>query len=272
MVRLRGSETALTQEKNNLQGKIDILRTTCLLAGLPLPAGIEDTAASPSQRAHSQESATISMHADDMNNQRLHVDWPSPQASGAPRAPQMQSPTDPPNPAYSQYDHSQPAASLQDGESCPSNIGKSAEYEQDFSLQPLSFTAPSSQIVYTNSNPLLDTPDIAIDFVLALEHPCVSHIPHPSNTTHDPTNHILLASTPLVACSARPPQPDAHWTASAAMIKELLNLSRSINLKGELTPVEAWHRLRGHPEFGKLDLQSLGTLKTELSRIVKCCG
>ena len=124
MVRLRGSETSLTQEKNNLQGKIDILRTTCLLAGIPLPAGIEDTAASPSQRALSQDSATISMHADAMNNQRLHVDWPSPQASGVPRTPQMESPADPPSLTYSQYGHSQPAGSLPNGEFCPSDIGR----------------------------------------------------------------------------------------------------------------------------------------------------
>lgn len=81
-----------------------------------------------------------------------------------------------------------------------------------------------------------------------------------------------MTSTPLVAMSARPPQPDAHWNASATMIKELLNLSSSINLKGELTPVEAWHRLRGHPNFWKLDLEGLETLKRELSWGVRCCG
>lgn len=131
---------------------------------------------------------------------------------------------------------------------------------------------PSTQVVYTDRNPLLDTPDIAIDFVLALEHPCMPHIPHPSGKSHDPSNHILLASTPLIASSASRPQSNSQWSASAAMIKELLNLSSSINLKGELTPVEAWHRLRENPNFWKMDLETFGILKRELSREVKCCG
>lgn len=138
--------------------------------------------------------------------------------------------------------------------------------------QPSSFGTPSSQFIYTDSTPLLDTPDIAIDFVLALEHPCMGHVPHPSNNNPDPTGHILLASTPLVANSATAPQLGSQWNASASMIKELLNLSSSINLNGEITPVEAWHRLRGHPNFWKLDLQSLMTLKRELSQGVRCCG
>lgn len=131
---------------------------------------------------------------------------------------------------------------------------------------------PSTRLAYPDRNPLLDTPDIAIDFVLALEHPCMSHIPHPSGKSHDPSNHILLASTPLMASSNAPPQSNTQWSASAAMIKELLKLSSSINLKGELTPVEAWHRLRDHPNFGKLSLEAFGALKRELSREVKCCG
>lgn len=143
---------------------------------------------------------------------------------------------------------------------------------KDFTLQPLSFASEPTQVVYPDHNYVLDTPDIAIDFVLALEHPCMAHIPHPSNRNHETSNHILLASAPLVASAARPPQPNSEWSVSASMIKELLNLSSSINLKGELTPVEAWHRLRGHPNFWKLDLEAFATLKAELSRSVRCCG
>lgn len=120
--------------------------------------------------------------------------------------------------------------------------------------------------------PTLDTPDVAIDFVLALEHPCMTHIPHPTNTSRDPSNHVLMASTPLMSRAPSPPQPDSSWTASAAIIKELLNLSSSINLNGEITPVEVWHRLRQHPDFCTMDRRIVEELKNELSQAVKCCG
>lgn len=123
-----------------------------------------------------------------------------------------------------------------------------------------------------NKTPSLDTPDVAIDFVLALEHPCMSHIPHPTTTSQDPSNHILMASTPLMSRAPGPPQPDSTWTASAAIIKELLNLSSSISLNGEITPVEAWHRLRQHPDFSLLDRPAIEQLKCELSQVVRCCG
>lgn len=121
----------------------------------------------------------------------------------------------------------------------------------------------------------IDTPEVAIEFVLALEHPCMSHLPHPTTkSSDDPSNHMLLASTPLVSTAPQPPQPNTswNWTANGTIIKELLNLSSSINLQGEITPVEAWHRLRQHPEFWRLDRRGIDHLKNELSSQVKCCG
>lgn len=79
MVRLRGSESGLIQERDNLQGKLEILRATCQLAGIPLPPGIDKTHEALTQRAISRDSnmpATVSMHEDAMSNQRLHVQWP----------------------------------------------------------------------------------------------------------------------------------------------------------------------------------------------------
>ena len=81
VIRLRGSESGLIQERDNLQGKLEILRATCQLAGIPLPPGIDKTHEALSQRAITRDSnmpATISMHEDTMSNQRLHVQWPGP--------------------------------------------------------------------------------------------------------------------------------------------------------------------------------------------------
>lgn len=118
----------------------------------------------------------------------------------------------------------------------------------------------------------VDTIATAIDFVLALEHPCMPHIPYQNPPSADPANHMMMASTPLMARSPDPPQFNSTWTASGAIIKELLNLSSSINLEGEITPVEAWHRLHDHPEFWKLNRDQIENLKLELSTAVKCCG
>lgn len=119
---------------------------------------------------------------------------------------------------------------------------------------------------------LVDTIETAIDFVLALEHPCMPHIPYQDPPSADPANHMMMASTPLMARAPDPPQFNSTWTASGAIIKELLNLSSSINLEGEITPVEAWHRLHDHPDFWKLNRNQIEKLKRELSTAVRCCG
>ena len=98
------------QDKNNLQGKVEILRTTCLLAGLPLPAGVEDTVTPLPYRPFPQDSAIVSFHADEMSNQRLHVHWPLPEPSIDPKAPQSQSQLSLSDPSHSPYMTSQPDA------------------------------------------------------------------------------------------------------------------------------------------------------------------
>lgn len=147
---------------------------------------------------------------------------------------------------------------------------------QDFSLQPLDFSSSSYENLSTQT-PLkpMDSPEVAIEFVLALEHPCMTHIQHPSNSSStDPSNHVHMVSAPLFSSAPRPPEPNTtpSWTANGTIIKELLNLSSSINLEGEITPVEAWHRLRQHPDFWKLDQHGIDNLKNELSASVRCCG
>ena len=119
---------------------------------------------------------------------------------------------------------------------------------------------------------LVDTIETAIDFVLALEHPCMPHLPYQDPISPDPANHMMMASTPLIARSPDPPQFNSTWTTSGAIIKELLNLSSGINLEGEITPVEAWHRLHSHPDFWKLGRDQIENLKRELSAVVTCQG
>ena len=119
------------------------------------------------------------------------------------------------------------------------------------------------------------TLEMAIEFVLALEHPCMAHLPHPSATpSSDPSNHVLMASTPLIFSAPQQPQLNTawNWTTNMSILKELLNLSKTINLDGEITPVEAWHRIRQHPDFWRMNRQSINGLKNELSLAVQCYG
>ena len=139
--------------------------------------------------------------------------------------------------------------------------------------EPRNISSAYADPVEVRATPLVDTIEVAIDFVLALEHPCMPHLLYSSNLpTEDPANHVMMASSPLLARAPGAPKLNQTWNASGAIIKELLNLSSSINLEGEITPVEAWHRLHQHPDFWRLDHKQIGGLKRELSMTVRCCG
>lgn len=222
---------------------------------------------------------------DNLNHRRLHVSWPSPPANQPAPAPATL-PVQPPGwaPASAQ-EHSisewnsggfKPLPKLPKGTLLlPARIGhpENRLHGQDSPLLLLDCpTTYGNPPLATTSK--LDNPEVAIDFVLALEHPCIRHLPHPSDPpSDDPSNHALMVSTPLLSCAPRPfQQSDANWTANASMIKELLNLSSAINLEGEITPVEAWHRLRQHPGFSRLDKWAIERIKGDLSASVRCCG
>ena len=81
-----------------------------------------------------------------------------------------------------------------------------------------------------------------------------------------------MPTRPLVAFAPQAPTPNMNWPASGAIIKELLNLSSSINLEGELTPVAAWHQLYQHPDFWRLDKKAIEALKRDLSPATNCYG
>ena len=99
------------------------------------------------------------------------------------------------------------------------------------------------------------------------------HVPHPSGPqTANPSGHLALASTSLVNQAPSPPQPNTSWTVPQANIQTLLNLSSSLSLEGEITPVEAWNQLSHHPNFGRCTRQTVEMLKGQLSAAVRCEG
>ncbi|KAL8861059.1 MAG: hypothetical protein Q9178_002572 [Gyalolechia marmorata] len=255
VVRLRGSEGDLMSENKKLSSQVDILRTALILADVPLPAGFETSTQLAQPPSLSPEMpASVSFKTDNLNHQRLHVDWTTqPYQQPAP-TPAPQWPT--------------------------VGLAPSASYSRQGgnpSAKPLPTLPKDFDSTYDNPLPgmasrTLDTAEVAIDFVLALEHICMPHIPHPADPPSDePTNHALLMSTALAAQAPGPPQTNSRWSANGSMIKELLNLASAINLQGEITPVEAWHRLRQHPGFSRLDKWALEKIKGDLSASVRCC-
>ncbi|MCJ1225838.1 hypothetical protein MMC12_002487 [Toensbergia leucococca] len=260
VIRLRGSETSLMYERDKLQSQVDILRTSIILANIPLPAGLEDSpqpGSHPRISANSEIPVTVSYHMDDLEHERLHLDWPLVDAQQ--------------NPGTSDFGRHISGT--------PSGQGRSnlQDFPNDFQFPPLEFSSsnePENRRQEPKPVENLDSAEVAMDFILALEHPCMHHMPHPSNpSSGDPSMHVLTASMPLVASSPSPPKLNVStWKIPQANIQLLLNLSSSLHLEGEITPVEAWHQLRQHPKFGNLDRRAIDGLKKDLSNLVRCEG
>jgi hypothetical protein len=80
-------------------------------------------------------------------------------------------------------------------------------------------------------------------------------------------NHLPLSfGVPLG--SAQP-----TWKVPAASIEQLLQLAGNIPLsEDEITPVQAWHMVRQHPDWEKMHIAQVDILKTTLLKEVQCYG
>jgi hypothetical protein len=128
----------------------------------------------------------------------------------------------------------------------------------------------------------LDTSQVGIDFVLALEHPCLYHhqLPNAQLDGTIGTGHELMVQSPVMR--AAPPlelqgkEPrlpaSSKWNVPAGELEKLLNYSQGLDLEGELTPIQAWQRIRAHPSFLILTPAALEKIKERLLKFVKCYG
>ena len=101
-----------------------------------------------------------------------------------------------------------------------------------------------------------------------LEHPCMAH---PGMTRDEPT-HSHMATSTLLAYAPQNLEGAATWEVPGADIQHLLNMSNGFQLEGEITPVQAWYRLKLHPRFGDLKQNQVEALKRILFSTVKCYG
>jgi hypothetical protein len=62
------------------------------------------------------------------------------------------------------------------------------------------------------------------------------------------------------------------WDISKPDLANLLDLSKRLNLDGEITPVMAWGMVLGHPRFSELRNEDFQRVVQELGGKVRCYG
>ena len=118
-------------------------------------------------------------------------------------------------------------------------------------------------------------------FRCSLEQPCLRHRRTHSFPDGETNGHALMMQSPIMAkCpfplptdSKRDRLPtDTAWPVPAWEIEKSLQLSTSLTLEDEITPIEAWQRISQHPGFAKFNQARLEALKEILIPEVQCYG
>ncbi|KAH8820312.1 hypothetical protein F5884DRAFT_744672 [Xylogone sp. PMI_703] len=134
----------------------------------------------------------------------------------------------------------------------------------------------------------VDYDQAGIDFVLTLERPCMDHIPmlleRGDSPEGNPCGHALMASCPPeFHYDQNPVLPFGHrpianggdqktWDLGKADLASLMDLSKRLNLEGEITPVMAWGMILAHPRFNELTNSDFVTMSEELIAKTRCYG
>jgi hypothetical protein len=102
----------------------------------------------------------------------------------------------------------------------------------------------------------------------------------------DPCGHALMASCPPEPFpETNPDLPFGHtpihangeatqktWDVSKPDLANLLDLSKRLNLDGEITPVMAWGMILAHPRFSEMRTSDFEHICAELGGKVRCYG
>ncbi|KAI0600780.1 hypothetical protein F4775DRAFT_503701 [Biscogniauxia sp. FL1348] len=146
----------------------------------------------------------------------------------------------------------------------------------------------------------VDYDQAGIDFVLTLEKPCMEHLPwlleRAGETGGEVCGHALMASCPpepfpelndeipfgFAHASAadkgaqhhqqHQPPPLRTWELSKGDLATLLDLSKRLDLDGEITPVMAWGMILAHPRLTELRREDFEKIMDDLKGKVRCYG
>ncbi|KAJ6440209.1 Alpha-glucosidase 2 [Purpureocillium lavendulum] len=126
----------------------------------------------------------------------------------------------------------------------------------------------------------LDVVTLGMEFVLKIEEPCLGHIHGNLAKPDEPNGHALTTSAQLLASSHGPTYtpgatllpPLPYHDAPVALLERLLSLAPDLSTYGEVTPIQAWNRIRYRPDFQGLDVHLVHTLADKLKEAAKCHG
>jgi len=185
------------------------------------------------------------------------------------------------------FDHSAPAPHLRESVSAQP-FPSSSEFEANTSTalgSDLAMACDQEVERPLSTHPYgLDSTQVGVNFVLALEHPCLYHhsIPSVPMLAHGEIGygHSLMLSSPIMehspSYSLNPLKmgwpKGTTWNVPAIELDKLLSFSDQIELESEITPVQVWHQVRCHPNFNSLTPERLQSLRDALLPSVKCLG
>lgn len=137
---------------------------------------------------------------------------------------------------------------------------------------------------------------------IRLEKPCMDHLPWLLERSTEvgggePCGHALMASCPpepfpelnsdipFGYTNVRAPAAGSDgsgagaveagqrtWELTKGDLATLLDLSKRLNLDGEITPVMAWGMVLGHPRLGELKAEDFLQIAGELKNKIRCYG
>ncbi|KAF2177238.1 hypothetical protein K469DRAFT_697436 [Zopfia rhizophila CBS 207.26] len=278
VLQLRTNESKILQETRSLYAEIGRLKALLDQHGIPhgLPQGhpLQALPSQPSDSSSHPSVSSISILPNPHHKQQLHVRDSRRPLQGAREFYLSESDGSPP---------AGPSKGLRRKLSFFRGRGHSgSESNEDSSTsgQAPSTADVSAQPSVSPSNLGLrdmDQTNIGMEFVLTLEAPCLHHTQGNPGEHHAPTGHALTASAPLLFQS--PSQPvnttspkTSEWTASNLGLEKLLSLSSNFELEDELTPVQAWHQIRSHPDFESIEVSNLRRLTEDMLKHIKCYG
>jgi hypothetical protein len=139
------------------------------------------------------------------------------------------------------------------------------------------------RIPSNNGAGYLNVLQVSADYrsLYSLEQPCLRHHRTHSFPDGETNGHVLMVQSPILSRCPAPISADSKrehidpsytWSAPSSEVEKLLALSTRLTLDGEITPVEAWRRIKQHPGFRFLDKANIEALKEMMLPEVMCYG
>ncbi|KAI1941398.1 hypothetical protein LOZ66_001914 [Ophidiomyces ophidiicola] len=245
---LRDEEHSITMETKDIANENKMLREIMLAHDIPFP----------SKTPPGRPPTVVKVIGDPGAEQRLEVS-----VDGAINVQRLFPP--PPSPSSKQFIPSMASNTHHHAPKGASQAAQDGIVLNRYSQEGSPTTPP-------NKHPLgLDATQVGVDFILFLEHPCLQHAR--TNCAKAPSSgHVFTFQTPLIANGPKTLRNNDTWEVPACHLDRLLDLAGALHLDGDITPVQAWNRIKQHPSFHKLDVEHFQKLSVLLSQEVQCFG